>query len=143
MPPRMMTAMPLCSMGWPMSGKSAFEYSPISTPATPPSAGGERSGDEQFFNIDAQQPGGLGRFGDGAQRAAELRAAHDEHQHGHQREGHEDDAQLDHGQVQTGDLDHFLGHGAVREAQVAGAEMPCAALFRMMPTPMVAIMGIR
>ena len=38
MPPRMMTAMPLCSMGWPMSGKSAFEYSPISTPATPPSA---------------------------------------------------------------------------------------------------------
>ena len=38
MPPRMMTAMPLCSMGWPMSGKSAFEYSPISTPATPPAA---------------------------------------------------------------------------------------------------------
>ncbi|KAG1320048.1 hypothetical protein G6F63_014446 [Rhizopus arrhizus] len=72
---------------------------------------GERGGDEQALDVDAQQPGGLGRFGNGAQRAAELRAAHDVHQHGHQRERQEDDAQLDDGQVQTGNFDHFLGHG--------------------------------
>ncbi len=64
MPPRMITAMPLCSIGWPISGNRALEYRPISTPEMPPRPAA--ANDVSMNRPSTLMPSSRAAFGDSA-----------------------------------------------------------------------------
>ena len=78
-----------------------------------------------------------------ARSASKLGALEREHQRAHQHEGQQHDAELERGQVQAASESDSSDTVPAGKRRFSAPKMPCMVLLIAMPTPMVAIIGIR
>ncbi len=144
MPPRMITAMPLCSIGWPISGNTALEYSAINTPPMPPSAAA--TNEVSRNRPSTLMPSSAAAFGDSAMarsaRPSWVRritssspaiSANDSTM-----------MAISSMLICTGPRCSWRsGTTSDGKRRFSAPNRPCAALLKKMATPIVAIIGIR
>ena len=123
MPPRMTTAMPLCSIGWPICGKHrvGVERDQDAGHATE-QRGDDRSQAKQPFDVDAQQRRRLARLRQRAQGTTHARVFEPPQQHRHQHHRQKNYLNLEPGNLRAAKLQSCSGHAMHRETQILGAE---------------------